>query len=418
MSLTFDAKRLQMLFVAMYRASENERNAAAGAFYRYLVDCQLHPDEIALAIGREDDLITKNQRVIARLEVEVSRLHHENMFLRRHVDAGMLADAIKSREVDYQWYALEDLVRERLGDEHNALPRHWRGIVAKHAQVTSYQMQRWENGVAPIPEAVFEAVRALPRVTTVKQDRRPKRYKTNRPPSDSKADKYVWPDEVLRPIVDQWLHGASKQAILAATEAVVGTGVITEGMLTNKIEHSPPPAFLEARVRPAGEPLDWPELWLLGATLFRGTDGDKRQRGWRTAALSKLGLHRTLYPPVDLNAGTTQGQIDELRTQYVQRNLRQPKVRAVPALYDKLLDLMISVGRDGATRSDVLRQIGPKHLRRISEMQKRLLVFDSGLRRQDEVIYVHCNFADQHAAAWQTARRRYSNDPTITRKAG
>jgi hypothetical protein len=402
-----DLKRLHMLFGAMYRANDGERNAAASKFYLYLVDHHLHPDGITLSVG--NDLIAQNRNVINRLQTELIRVHNENSFLRRHADGKILADAIKSREVDYQWFALEDLARERLGDEQGALPRHWRSIVAKQAHVTPYQMQRWEQGTALIPEAVFLAVQALPVINNQSlPERRQKRSKIVK----GSPDKYLWPEPVLRSIIDLWLRGASKPSILAAAETGAGSGVITQGMITNKIEHSPPPDFLATKVRPTGEPIDWPELWLLGATLFRGTaNGGKRQRGWRTAALAKLGLHSAHNPPNDLNIGTTQAAIDALRTQYVQHNLSQEKVKAVPDLYKPLLDMMLSVGPEGATRPEVSHRIGNKHLRRISEAQKSLLVFDSGLRRQTDVIYIHNKFADSHLTAWQTARRRYSNDP-------
>lgn len=74
-----------------------------------------------------------------------------------------------------------------------------------------------------------------------------------------------------------------------------------------------PAPFLNARVRDSG-PIDWPEAWLIGSTLF------SKQRSWLGPTLAALGIPGGKNPrkglAYDLNNYVTEAAVDKLREDY------------------------------------------------------------------------------------------------------
>ena len=394
MPLSFDPKRLKTLFTAMYRENEGERSGACTAWYNYLINSSLHPEDISLSVG--NDLIAMNQAVITRLQAEVTSLHNENLFLRRHVDGPTLADAIKSQQVSYQWFDLEDLARRKFGTD---LPTHWRRMIMRRVGATAAQMQRWERGIAPIPEEILTAIRDQP-------DHDPRSNGSKKPDkARAKSEQYSWPEPVLRAVVEMYMRGVGRSAIVAEATRLAGP-IMNGDRINGKLDNGRPPAFLDARVRRMGERIDWPELWLIGSALF--IQGGNQQRGWRTAALKELGLNFALHPPTDLNLGTSQDKIDALRRRYIEHNLNREKVQPISDLHKPILAAIAAGGRDGATRKEIKAKLGADHYRRFSELQKTLDIFDTGLKRGDQVVYALREYGKDHVRAWELAMKQFA----------
>jgi hypothetical protein len=122
---------------------------------------------------------------------------------------------------------------------------------------------------------------------------------------------YVWESntEIHRKVIDMYLSGSGKGAIAAAFSDIEGGGPSVSSIFSITA-NGKPPAFLNAEVKESG-PIDWPEAWLMGATLYA------EKRSWLGPTLVALGV----TPPskglsFDLNAHTSEGAIEELRWKY------------------------------------------------------------------------------------------------------
>jgi hypothetical protein len=396
--MVFDPTHFKRLFTAGYSPVEGDRLASANAQYNYFVKSGAHPDEINFSVG--NDLIARNQTVIARLEAEIATLNNENQYLRRHVGERILRDAASAGKVAFRWFEFEDLLRSRYADDKGDLPRHWRNLLGSYIGATSRDIGRWEQGVAPIPDDVFEAVRRLP----ARSDAKPARKKAAPSSHGRRASGqgiYSWPEAVTRIGVDLWLSGANRNTMREAMQEAEPNHEIKPNMVTGKFDTSPPPEFLDVVVRPMGEAIDWLELWLIGATIYAS------KNTWRLKSLSALGLNPHFLPPNDLNFGTKQAKIDALRKMYIEHNLSRLKVKPGSEMFPEVSAIFVKAGPGGATQSDV-RKIGkPSDYRRISELQKALRLFDTGRLRGKETIYAASDFAEHHPDAWKIALKHY-----------
>lgn len=308
-----DPKRLRMLHVALYRENTHERSNAASAYYNYFRDVGLHPADVNLSIG--SDLLARNMEIIESLHREIARLDNENLYLRRHVGPDVIKAAWENNIITYRWFEFVDLVWTRFVNENNTLPKNWRTLVGRATGSSLREIARWEQGISHIPDQVFAAIEALP---SAAPDRlRPNRKRNERRRRQEKAfnDQYSWSDEMLRMIVTMYLDGATRPSIIEAAQRQEPR--VTPNMIIGKLDNSPPPKFLHVGIRYGDHPIDWPEIWLIGWTLFCGTKSGKRVRGWRTEGLRAIGLQNNIHPPAQLNFPHTQEKIAKLRNDYI-----------------------------------------------------------------------------------------------------
>jgi len=323
-------------------------------------------------------------------------------YWRRRSPPSEVRRAIMSGDIEYRWPELHRMVEQRFVDPAGRMQRNWQRLFADKCNVSVATVKLWEEGLARIPETVFEIMRTIPVVA----QNRPERKKTHK-----QSSQYPWPLEVFQPLTDLYLRGASK-ATMVEVARKLGMEEMTENMLLGKFENGRPPHFLNVSPRSAGEPIDWPELWLIGSTVFLGTKDGKRQRGWRTRSLQAIGCSSGLYPPVDLNLGDNQDRIDAFRQRYIEHVLDSrkviPKTLADSIARQPIKDYVESFGKDGATRDEIRRHLGPKYLRRVSELVKSLDLFDIGHSRGGQVVYCTDTFAQDHPLAWERAQQVYN----------
>lgn len=147
-------KRLKMLYIAMYRENDGERNAAAAAHYRFLVAQKVHPNSIDLLAGI--NLIERNEQVIASLESELKRLAAENAYFRRRASAEMLREIVKAGAIDIApWFTLYDSLISQWGEP---LPQNWQHKLSKLTNMPPSIIKRWELGLVQVPDEVLEKV--------------------------------------------------------------------------------------------------------------------------------------------------------------------------------------------------------------------------------------------------------------------
>ncbi|RYD48766.1 MAG: hypothetical protein EOP83_26065 [Verrucomicrobiaceae bacterium] len=147
-----------------------------------------------------------------------------------------------------------------------------------------------------------------------KRDARIARARAERMPqtkTPSQKRGYVWESnpEVHRKVIDMYLSGSGKGAIAAAFADTEGGGPSVSSIFSITA-NGKPPSFLNAEVKKSG-PIDWPEAWLIGSTLFA------EKRSWLGPTLVALGVEAPSKGlSFDLNAHTNEGAVEELRWRY------------------------------------------------------------------------------------------------------
>lgn len=147
--------RLKLLFVSIYRENEHERSAAAGKMFRFLIEHQVHPQDVP--IGNDSSLIERNQKVIATLESEIKRLAAENTHFRRHASKQTLQEISVASLVDIErWFTLYDLFVAQCDEP---LPTDWHCQLSKRLNVVPSIVVRWEMGLVQVPDDMLEKLR-------------------------------------------------------------------------------------------------------------------------------------------------------------------------------------------------------------------------------------------------------------------
>lgn len=172
-----DVVRLGKLFVALYNANEGERNAAARAFYEWMLASHVHPDDVVVDVKGERD--ARFDRLMQRFEDENNKLRKENAFYVAQADEKLRSKAQKAGLIENRWDEFAALIRERLHVKE--LPkRGWHESVIKAIGVSKSQLQNWRQGLVKIPESAFVKLRAVPTLTlTERRKPVPKQGKTN-----------------------------------------------------------------------------------------------------------------------------------------------------------------------------------------------------------------------------------------------
>jgi hypothetical protein len=147
-------RRTQQLFRALFVDNDGARAAAASALYRHLRDHELHPDNLVL--DRYGEQHVRYQRVIEYMQRDLVEAHRKLDFLRPQIDRKLWARAERAAGVTNRWAELAELADRRLG----GLRRGWKGRVRTMLGVGEKPFRAWERGLAPIPDAVFEVLRA------------------------------------------------------------------------------------------------------------------------------------------------------------------------------------------------------------------------------------------------------------------
>ena len=145
------SSQMQAMFRALCHANDGERNDAADAWYQFLVDNHLQPDDLQVVGTAEIE------QVIANLTEQGTRLARENAYLRQQVTANALHDATVAGEIDpTPWTELYERLVAAWGDP---LPANWRSRLARLTETLLRIVKRWEIGLVEVPgEAIVKVV--------------------------------------------------------------------------------------------------------------------------------------------------------------------------------------------------------------------------------------------------------------------
>jgi hypothetical protein len=154
-----DVVRLGKLFTALYNSNDGERSSAASLLYNWMRNNNIHPDAIVVDVKGERE--ARFDRLMQRFEDENRKLRRENDFFRAHTDPKLRAKAQKAGQVENRWPEFEAMICQRM--HVRKLPaRGWQEAVMQATGAGKGQLQKWRAGLAPIPDAAFDKLRATP----------------------------------------------------------------------------------------------------------------------------------------------------------------------------------------------------------------------------------------------------------------
>lgn len=164
-----DFGRLNTLFGRLYDENEGERNAAASAIFILLRNAKQHPADLQITpFGTSIFNDYETARNI--YEAEIARLGNQLRFARQKLSASDIKTLDRIGPItphSNRWPEMESLLIERIGQD-GKLPHHWKKIVFSRTGLTAYSLRRWQENKEAIPDAVFEKIRAMTVVETMK----------------------------------------------------------------------------------------------------------------------------------------------------------------------------------------------------------------------------------------------------------
>lgn len=170
---------------------------------------------------------------------------------------------------------------------------------------------RWQERVAELERELRSAHSELLRMRSATTTVRPTVDAARAKSSESKSPRtrspgvppFPWKDkpDIELEAARLFLKGVRNEQLVSLTGA-------NSNQILQRFYNGGPPEGLGAEVRDGG-PIDWPEAWLIGRSLFR--------KAWMPNVLGRLGIKQNASkPPMDLNLQTMPDRIDALREEY------------------------------------------------------------------------------------------------------